>query len=152
MCSVFSAGVSSCKNILQLSVDGVYPEKSPGAPSELASYWSMFLTETSDWLSHPPSEYNLSPFSECCKGIHINIEEDQTIPKFAKFKILLSPIYVDKIRGQCSGHVMFTVYRCCYLSVILAGCVSVSAVWMKLACLLSIRSRLLDCNGEMKTD
>ena len=86
LCSLFSAGVSSCKNILQLSVDGVYPEKSPGA---LSQSWPLigqcsWQRPLIGWAI--PLRIQFVTLSECCKGIHINIAEDQTILKFAKFK------------------------------------------------------------------
>ena len=104
MCWVFSAGVSSCKNILQLSVDGVYPEKSHGAPSQLASYWSMFLTETSDWLSHPPSEYNLSPFPSVAKEYTSTSQKIKQFFSFLNIQKLYCRPYV-MIKSEASVQV-----------------------------------------------
>ena len=104
MCSVISAGVSSCKNILQLSVDGVYPEKSHGAPSQLDSYWSMFLTETSDWLSHPPSEYNLSPFPSVAKEYTSTSQKIKQFFSFLNIQKLYCHSYV-MIKSEASVQV-----------------------------------------------
>ena len=65
--SVFCAGVPSCKNILQLSVDGVYPEKSPRAPECRPPIGQCPSQRPLIGWASPPPEYNLSPFQSVAK-------------------------------------------------------------------------------------
>ena len=85
----------------------------PRSHTELHRSWTPI--GQCSWQRHligwatPPLRIQFVTLSECCKGIHINIAEDQTILQFSKYsKTLLSLICDDQIRGQCSGHVMFT--------------------------------------------
>ena len=83
--------------------------------------------------------------TECCKRIHINIAEQKSTQSFKLRSSNQSPV------TQVTWSVLTNErpLKCYYhLSVIWVGCVSVSAgCWMKLACLLSSLSRLLDCKG-----